>query len=101
MKAIITILLLSLLTGCVTEKAFPEPEVQPAVDRSKIHAELAGNYLQRGQIEVAIEEVNKALDLDKNNKSANYIMALIQIKLNKPENSARLPSLEFSARRVR
>ena len=89
MKAITTILLLSLLTGCVTEKAFPEAEVQPAVDRSKIHAELAGNYLQRGQIEVAIEEVNEALDLDKNNKTANYIMALIQIQLNKPENSAR------------
>ena len=89
MKAIVTALLLSLLTGCVTEKAFPEPEVQPAEDRSKIHADLAGQYLQRGQLEVAIEEINKSLDLDKNNRSANYVMALIQIQLNKPEKSER------------
>jgi type IV pilus assembly protein PilF len=89
LKAIVTALLLSLLTGCVTEKAFPEPEVQPAEDRSKIHADLAGQYLQRGQLDVALEEINKSLDLDKNNKSANYVMALIQIQLNKPEKSER------------
>ena len=89
MKVIVTVLLLTLLSGCVTEKAFPEPEVQPAEDRSKIHADLAGQYLQRGQLDVALEEINKSLDLDKNNKSANYVMALIQIQLNKPEKSER------------
>jgi len=89
LKTLITLFLLSLLAGCVTEKAFPTPEVQPAADRAEIHAELAGNYLQRGQVEVALEEVNEALDLDKNNKTANYIMALIQIQLNKPEKSER------------
>jgi type IV pilus assembly protein PilF len=87
LKIIVTLLLFSLLAGCVTEKAFPEPEAKPPEERSKIHAELAANYLQRGQLDVAIEEVNKALDLDKNNKSANYIMALVQIKLKKPEKS--------------
>lgn len=91
MKLIVTVFLLSLLllAGCITEKAFPEPEVEPAADRSKIHADLAGQYLQRGQLDVALEEINKSLDLDKNNKSANYVMALIQIQLNKPENSER------------
>ena len=89
MKAIVSVLLLSLLSGCVTEKAFPEPEVQPAEDRAKIAADLAGQYLQRGQLDVALEEINKALDLDKNNKAANYVMALLQIKLNKPEKSER------------
>jgi len=89
LKAIVSVLLLSLLSGCVTEKAFPEPEVQPAEDRAKIAADLAGQYLQRGQLDVALEEINKALDLDKNNKAANYVMALLQIKLNKPEKSER------------
>ena len=87
MKTIALILMLSVLTGCVTDKAFPEPEKKPPEERAKIHADLAGNYLQRGQIDVAIEEVEKSLELDSNNKPANYIMALVQIKLNKPEKS--------------
>ena len=87
MKILVALLMLSLLGGCVTEKAFPEAEVQPPEERSKIHADLAANYLQRGKLEVAIEEVEKALDLDKHNKSANYIMALIQIRLKKREKA--------------
>ena len=89
MKITIIIVFLAMLSGCVTEKAFPEPDVKPAKERATIHADLAGNYLQRGQLDVAIEEINKSLDLDKNNKSANYIMALIQIRLKKPEKSER------------
>jgi len=81
------IIFLTLLSGCVTERAFPEPDVQSPEERAKIHADLSGNYLQRGQLDVALEEINKALDLDGKNKSANYIMALIQIRLRKPEKS--------------
>ncbi|MFW2438251.1 MAG: type IV pilus biogenesis/stability protein PilW [Arenicellales bacterium] len=87
MKIYLILVFLTFLSGCVTEKAFPEPDVDPPEERAKIHADLAGNYLQRGQLDVAIEEINRSLDLDKKNKSANYIMALIQIRLNKPEKS--------------
>jgi len=87
LKILAALLMLSLLTGCVTEKAFPEPEVKSDEERSKIHADLSANYLQRGQLDVAIVEINKSLELDQNNKSANYVMALIQIKLRKPEKS--------------
>jgi len=87
LKILAVLLMLSPLAGCVTDKAFPEPEKQSPEERSKIHADLSANYLQRGQTDVAIEEINKSLELDKNNKSANYIMALIQIKLRKPEKS--------------
>ncbi|MEA1890702.1 MAG: tetratricopeptide repeat protein [Pseudomonadota bacterium] len=87
MKIFLILVFLASLSGCVTEKAFPEQNIQASEERSKIHADLAGNYLQRGQLEIAIEEINKSLDLDKKNKSANYIMALIQIRLKKPEKS--------------
>jgi len=89
LKIALILVFLTFLSGCVTERAFPEPDVDPPEERAKIHADLAGNYLQRGQLDVAIEETNKSLDLDKNNKSANYIMALIQIRLKKPEKSER------------
>ncbi len=87
MKILVALFMLSLLAGCVTEKAFPEAEVKSPEERSKLHADLAGNYLQRGQLDIAIEEIEKSLKLDKKNKSANYIMALIQIRLKKPEKS--------------
>ena len=89
MKILLVLFSLFLLGGCVTEKAFPEPDVEPPEQRAKIAADLAGQYLQRGQLEIAIEEVNKALELDKKNKSANYIMALIQIRLNEPDKAER------------
>ncbi len=79
----------ALSSGCVTDRAFPEPDVKPPEERSKIHADLAGNYLQRGKLDIALEEADKALGLDRNNKAANYIMALIQIRLKKPEESER------------
>lgn len=87
MKILIIFVFLFFLSGCVTEKAFPEPEVKPAEERAKIYADLAGNYLQRGQLEVAIGEIDKALALDNKNKAANYIMALIQIRLKNAEGS--------------
>jgi hypothetical protein len=52
-----------MLSGCVTEKAFPEPDVQPAKERASIHADLAGNYLQRGQLDIAIEDLTRKTSL--------------------------------------
>ncbi|MCK5360348.1 MAG: type IV pilus biogenesis/stability protein PilW [Gammaproteobacteria bacterium] len=87
MRILVALIMLSLLGGCVTEKAFPEADVKPPEERSGLHADLAANYLQRGQLDIAIEEVEKALDLDRNNKSANYIMALVQIRLKKRDKA--------------
>jgi len=87
LKISLILVFLLFLSGCVTERAFPEPEVQAPEERAIIHADLASNYLQRGQLDIAIKEINKALDLDRKNKTANYIMALIQIQLKKPEKS--------------
>ncbi len=87
MKISLVLVFLILLSGCVKERAFPEPEIKSPEERAIIHADLAGNYLQRNQLDIAIEEITKALDLDKKNKSANYVMALIQLRLKKPEKS--------------
>ena len=71
------------------ESTLPEPDVKPPEERAQIHAQLAGNYLQRGQLEVAIQEIEQALELDKTNKSANYIMGLVQVRLKKPDQAER------------
>ncbi len=87
MKRLLLILLTTMLTACVTEKGIPEKEVQPPETRAQLHAQLAANYLQRNQLEVALDETEKALSLDSNNLSANYIMALIKLRFKDPDQA--------------
>jgi len=77
-----------LLSACVTETTgVNRPEPKSASQRADIHTQLAANYLQRNQLEIALEEVEKALDADPRNQKANYIMALLQQRLRKPDQA--------------
>lgn len=87
MKRLAVILLSGMLAGCVTETTIPEKEVQPPEVRAQLHAQLAANYLQRNQLEIALDEVDKALKLEPNNLSANYIMALLRLRFKEPDQA--------------
>jgi type IV pilus assembly protein PilF len=82
------------LGACATNKpAAPTPPVQPeppppvrpqetpAATRSEIRTELAAGYYERGQMAVAIEEVNEALRLDPNNARAYNVLGLVYTTL--------------------
>lgn len=47
----------------------------------EVHTQLAGAYLQRNQLDVAEQEIKKALDVDPDNALANNVMALLQVRL--------------------
>lgn len=83
MRLLIVLLTMALLSSCVTERvgdeAIDENKKTPS-EQAQIRAQLAANYLQRDELKVALDEVTKALELDPSNASANYIMALIQIR---------------------
>ena len=78
------ILLLSVLSvGCVHERISDDnldENKRTPQEQAQIRAELAANYLQRGELKVALDEVEEALKLDADNAAANYIMALIQMR---------------------
>lgn len=82
--------MLSLLTisfmGCVQQPKLAEPtkeEKQARAHQSaKVHTELAGEYFNRGQMEVALEEIEEALKAEANYAPAHNVLGLINMKLN-------------------
>lgn len=53
------------------------------------HMQLGAAYMQRGQLEVAGQELEKALEADPNNTQANNMMALLQVRLRNYERAER------------
>jgi type IV pilus assembly protein PilF len=75
-----------LLAGCNTTPKAPEPppRVTPPpqqqaspVERARMHTELAGGYYERGQMAVAIEELNLAVATDPSYAPAYNIYGLV------------------------
>jgi type IV pilus assembly protein PilF len=76
------------LAACAANKpATPPPPPEPpppakAVEatpqhRSQIHTDLGAGYYERGQMDIALDELNEALKLDPNNARAHNITALV------------------------
>ena len=96
MRALAALLLAAALAGCTTtttqtssvpstDSARPaNAPADPAADlarRVRVRLELASAYFSRGQMDVALEEVNRALALDPSQVPALNLRALIQANL--------------------
>lgn len=73
------------LSGCahapIVDKSTPEELKQKALQSAVVHTELAGQYYQRGQYRVAIEEANIALKSKSDYASAYNMLGLIYMDL--------------------
>ena len=85
------VVVLGALAACASQQPAapvqPEPppppkqaEVSPQY-RAQLHTDLAAGYYERGQMEVALDELNEALKIDPNNAKAYNIMGLIHTVL--------------------
>jgi len=81
-------LLLTLLAGCATKPESNTPPPQPQQPpirqqeatpqyRAQLHTELGAGYFERGQMDVALEELDKAVQLDPNNARTYNIYGLV------------------------
>lgn len=77
---------LALVCACASKPPPPpQPETPvrvreqetPPAQRSQIRTELAAGYYERGQMDVAIEELTEAIKLDPNNAKAYNIFGLV------------------------
>lgn len=72
--------------GCVQQPRLAEPTEEEkrarAHQSAKVHTELAGEYFNRGQMEVALEEIDEALKAEPNYAPAHNVFGLINMKLN-------------------
>ena len=84
------LLLISIfLAGCAAQpeqqqlgqQATLSEEQSTAQDRAKIHTELASGYYERGQLGVALEELNNALQSDSGYTPAYNMLGLVYMEL--------------------
>jgi len=78
-------LLLILLSGCGTPSGggsqAPVQNDSRATASAKIHTELAGMYYERSQLGIALGEIAKALQADRNHAPAYNVRGLIHMAL--------------------
>ena len=64
-----------------------DPERKPSKNErlAELHMALGAGYLQEGALEIALQELQESLKLDARNASAHATMALLQLRLGKPD----------------
>ena len=77
---LVPLLLVVTLAGCASS-AKREAEQEKKEKMTETHVMLGASYLQRGQLDVAKQELEKALKQSPKNSQANNIMAVLQWRL--------------------
>lgn len=72
---VLSFLMLS-VAGCTSTSSMSS-KPRPASARAEVHTQLAWSYLQRGQYDVAREELNSALEIDGGSSRAHHIYGLL------------------------
>lgn len=85
-RQLLLLLLLASLAACSSKPSVPEPVLPPSPPppqkappevRAKLHTELGAGYYQRGQMQVALDELNLAVQADPNYAQAYNIFGLV------------------------
>jgi type IV pilus assembly protein PilF len=90
---LVTLVALAFISGCSsTEKksdaqpappaptarqTLPQPQPTPPAERARMHTDLAAGYYERGQMDVALDELKLAVTLDPNNAHAYNVYGLV------------------------
>ena len=82
------VLLILALAGCASS-AERKDETEKRDQRAETHVMLGASYLQRGQLDVAKAELEKALSEVPDDSQANNIMAVLQWRLKKYDEAER------------
>jgi type IV pilus assembly protein PilF len=78
--AVLLVLASLLIGGCATQ-AEREEKAAKLGKRVEIHTQLGATYLSRNQLDIAQQELERALDINSDDSQANHIMGLLQIRL--------------------
>src|SRR5580765_5777094 len=69
----------------------PPPPIQeaPAPYRAQLHTEIAAGFYERGQMEVALQELSQAVKLDPQNAKIYNVYGLVYATLGEDANAQR------------
>jgi len=75
-----------LFSGCATQ-AEREEKAAKYNKRVEIHTQLGASYLSRNQLDIAQQELERALNINSDDSQANHIMGLLQLRLKKDDKA--------------
>lgn len=83
------------LAGCVTTtdssglggKLPHTSKGQEAEDAARVHTELGQQYMANGDLQTAMDKLNKALQFDEDYAPAHTVMAVLDERINRPEQA--------------
>jgi type IV pilus assembly protein PilF len=81
------LVLAGLLIGGCASQAEREAQEAKHSKRVDIHTQLGATYLSRNQLDIAQQELERALELNSDDSQANHIMGLLQIRLKKDDKA--------------
>jgi len=101
LRSLITVLALFMVTGCANKPTSPEqaqapvqprsappqPQQTSPHDRARLHTELAAGSYERGQMDVAIDELKISVSLDPNYAQTYNIYGLVYAVLGEDRNA--------------
>jgi type IV pilus assembly protein PilF len=83
------------LAGCVTTtteegslgRVPHTSRSQEAQDAARVHTDLGQQYMANGDLKTALEKLNKALQFDENYAPAHTVIAVLDERINRPEQA--------------
>ena len=81
-RTLLAVLLLALLTGCATGGGSSRPMAEsnpenPKTKAAALYTDLGQKYMAQGKLEIALENLKKALAADANHADAHTVVALL------------------------
>ncbi len=73
---------------CSRVASDPERKLSKSEHLAELHMALGAGYLQEGALDVALQELEQSLKLNSRNANAHATMALLQLRLGKPQVAA-------------
>lgn len=77
----------AVLVSACASKAEREEKALRYNKRVEVHTQLGASYLSRNQLEIAQQELERALAINPDDSQANHIMGLLQIRLKRDDKA--------------
>ncbi len=87
MRRAVSLVLACLLIGGCASQAEREEKAAKLNKRVEIHTQLGATYLSRNQLDIAQQELERALDINSDDSQANHIMGLLQLRLKQDDKA--------------
>lgn len=87
MRPVALLVLAGLLFGGCASQVERDEKSAKLSKRVEVHTQLGATYLSRNQLDIAQQELERALAINADDSQANHIMGLLQIRLKKDDKA--------------